>query len=227
MDTLLRRRMMLAGGDEPIPLPYTPVDYIETDGDAYINTGIIGTGGKSAELKILAASLSSGNQVFLGVTSGEDNKSTMFVPCLISSNGKCYFGYYFFYASDAPSVATSIANCTPFEVRVSLKKSAQSLGVRRDGESTFTSYSKTQSSNVSNTVPMFLFAGRNPSGGVARKCVAGSRVYYARIYSDANYATLAFDGVPCLYNGEYGLWDKISDSFFGNANSTGAFSGPI
>jgi hypothetical protein len=50
MDALLRRRAMMAGGTPPAPLPYTPVEYIETDGTAYINTGIKGDVPFSSEL---------------------------------------------------------------------------------------------------------------------------------------------------------------------------------
>ena len=54
MDALLRRRAMIgAGGGPTPPLPYTPVEYIETDGVAYIDTGITGVPSKSAEIKVL------------------------------------------------------------------------------------------------------------------------------------------------------------------------------
>ena len=228
MDALLRRRAMIAaGGYVPPtpPTPYTPVDYIETDGTAYINTGIVGTGARSATMKILIAE--SASQIFLGVYPGADGRSTLFTMCAVSGSNKCYFGYYYFYSSDAPSVGDSINNGTPFEVQVSLKRYAQSLGVKQAGESSFTSYSKSQSSNTNSDYNMYLFAGNNPSDGTPiRNCVSGTRVYECKIYSDESYQTLVFNGVPCYYNGEYGLWDKVSDSFFGNAANSGTFIGP-
>ena len=73
---------------------------------------------------------------------------------------------------------------------------------------------------------MYLFAGNNANTSVVDKCSQASRLYYCKIYSDDSYTTLVFDGVPCYYNGEYGLWDRVSDSFKGNINSSGAFTGP-
>lgn len=205
--------------------PYTPLEYIETDGTAYINTGIIGTGARSARIKALA--VSGGGQVLLGVNPNEDNNSTMFIMCAFSSASKCYFGYYSFYSSDAPSVSNSITNETPFEVHVSLAKDAQSLGLKQNGESAFTLYSKSQSSQVSNTAPMYLFTGCNPSGLVpVSRCKSGTRVYYCKIYSDESYETLVFDGLPCYFDGEYGLWDRVTNTFFGNVAGSGAFTGP-
>ena len=55
MDALLRRRqMMLAGGTPPAPLPYTPVEYIVTDGNCYIlpGGGFAATPPKSCEMKV-------------------------------------------------------------------------------------------------------------------------------------------------------------------------------
>ena len=46
MDTLLRRRIMMAtGGEPPTPVPpYRPVEYLENPSNARIDTGIVGNG---------------------------------------------------------------------------------------------------------------------------------------------------------------------------------------
>lgn len=227
MDALLRRRqMMLAGGTPPAPLPYTPVDYIETDGVAYINTGIIGVPPKSAELKMLAVAASA-NETILGslgsTTDGEAKKFQMFRQL---SSEKIGFGYYYNVSSaDGVSISNSITNGTPFEIKGSFKSGTQSVGVKQYGESSFTTASKSYTKAVSSSLPMYLFAA-NVNGTVGQNLASGTRMYYCKIYSNATYGGLVFDGVPCYYNGQYGLWDKVSGTFKGNAASSGAFTGP-
>ena len=213
------------------PLPYTPLSYIETDGVAYINTNIAGTPAKSAEIKVLPVT-GQDSQTFLGssgsTTDGEGKKFVMFYARQLSADNRyhlCGGYYYLISASTSPDVNNSVINGTPLIGKTSFKKGAQTISAKQEGESSFTSVSKTYSSTVSSTLKMYLLA-ENRNGSVVNKCQSGTRLYYCKIYSDSTYATLIFDGVPCLYNGEYGIWDRVSDSFFGNAANSGAFSGP-
>lgn len=202
-------------------LPYTPVAYIETDGDAYINTGITGNAGRSCELKFEAGSLTGTRQCILGTETGNENTS-LFVLVDVGSGGSLGFGYRYFYNNpDFPITAQS-----PFDVKCAMKRSSQVLQLKYSGESSFSSYSKTQSNTITTNMPMYLFAGNNANTSVVDKCSQASRLYYCKIYSDDSYTTLVFDGVPCYYNGEYGLWDRVSGTFFGNAAGSGAFTGP-
>ncbi len=226
MDALLRRRqMMLAGGTPPAPLPYTPVDYIETDGVAFINTGILGNDPRSAEIKFTPTLKA--YQVILGTTNGTDGNAKTYVLFQIGSAGSLNFSHYYNYSSGAPSIENSINNATPFVAKVAFKKNSQVLQVKQEGESSFTSFSKTNSNTVTTGNPMYLFANYKQSiGGADTKCNTGSKLYYCKIYSDNTYTTLVLDFVPCVYQGEYGMWDNVSDTFFGNAAGSGAFTGP-
>lgn len=202
-------------------LPYTPLTYIQTDGTAYIDTGIESTSPKSCELKVLIPSAT--NCAFLG--KGQINTSSqntgMFVPLAIY-NSTAVFGYRFRYSSGAPSVSDSITNQTPFIARTRLKTGNQWIGVKQDGEESWTSLSKTQGNAPISPANMYLFRTNYTTPW---QCPSGSRVYYCRIYGDYDLTTLVFDGIPCIYNGEYGLWDKVTNTFFGNAAGSGAFSG--
>ena len=220
---------MMADGGTP-PLPYTPVDYIVADGTAYINTNIAGTPAKSMELKALTISSQSNSGLLGSMGSSTDGEGKKFIMAQIayfsSDTSKHIVGaYYYLISSGSPSVADSVANGTPFVIRTSFKKSAQSIGVKQEGESSYTAVTKIYSSTVSSTLKMFLLALNN-NGTAASVAESGTRLYYCKIYSDATYSTLVFDGVPCYYNGEYGIWDKVTDSFFGNVAGSGAFSGP-
>ena len=200
---------------------YTVVDYIQTDGTAYIDTGIESTSPKSCELKVLVPSVT--NCAFLG--KGQINTSSqntgMFVPLAVY-NSAAIFGYRFRYSSGAPSVSDSITNQTPFIARTRLKAGTQWIGVKQEGDTSWTSLSKTQGNAPISPANIYLF---RTNYSTSWQCPSGSRVYYCKIYSDYDLTTLVFDGVPCYYNGEYGLWDNVTNSFFGSANS-GTFSGP-
>lgn len=225
MDTLLRRRMMLAGGDEPIPLPYTPVDYIETDGTAYITTRITGEPPRSSEIKVmLGGTAMCGILCAYTIPSGYDTKNFALLKCY---NKYAWFAHYYNYGSadGVPSVAYSVDNNKPFVVKTSIKKGAQSISVKEENSDSWVTTSKTQNSNVSSTYGLAIFNGYQ-NGSFSLPAPAGTRLYYCKIYSDSTYTTLVRDYVPCFYNGEYGLWDKVNDEFYGNAAASGAFTGP-
>lgn len=206
--------------------PYTPVDYIETDGVAYIDTGVMGDDPKAVEMKFTPAGTTNNIQSLLGTTNGSENADT-FLMAQITTGGGLGFAHYYYYSSGAPSIADSISNRTPVIVKSAMKKNSQVLQVKQDGESAFTTFSKANSNSIATHKPMYLLAANSPSAGSGiRKCLSGTRLYYCKIYSKDDYTDLIFDGVPCLYRGEYGLWDNITNSFFGNIAGSGAFSGP-
>lgn len=224
MDALLRRRAMIAAGGTPPtpPLPYTPVDYIETDGVAYIDTGILGNDSRSCEIKYLHPSAVYG--CILG-SYGTASRSYFLLVAVTEAMHVGFEHYYGYGANDGtPSVEESIQNQTPFIVKNAMRKGSQKIKVKQEGDSSFTSLSKTNNNAISTGYSMALFA-RNTHGTIDANCPSGSRLYYCKIYSDATYTTLVRDYVPCLYHGEYGMWDKVSNAFFGNAAASGAFTG--
>lgn len=231
MDALLRRRAMIGAGSGPTPpLPYTPVEYIETDGTAYIDTGITGVPVKSAEIKILP--IGGASQSFLGsrgtTTDGEAKKFQMFRMVYYSSDVQYYLGYGYYYtvgSTSSPSITNSVTNGTPFEAKISLKSGTQTQSVKEYGDASFRTHSTTYTKSISSSLTMYLFAV-NTNGTAGQLAASGTRLYYCKIYSDNNYSTLIFNGVPCYYNGEYGLWDKVSNSFFGAVSGSGTFTGP-
>lgn len=220
MDALLRRRqMMLAGGTPPAPLPYTPVEYIETDGTAYIDTGISGSIPRSFEMRITPMPVSS-EYYFAGV---RVSASSRMYPLLISSSKTA--GYAFNSSAWNPtSIATSIDNRSPMDVRTHIRSGSQQIGIKQAGDSSYTNFSKTATGSFTTTLKIFLFTANN-NGSPLTSC-AGVRLHSVKIYVDSTYTTCYFDGQPCIYNGEYGLWDRISNTFFGNAAVSGAFTGP-
>ena len=210
------------GFDSPV---YTEVDYIQSDGTAFIDTGIFGADARSVEMKYLSSAAS--NHMPMGLYSGSEDTSLFGILVSGTNGGLIGIAHRYFYTTGGPSVSDSITNQTPFVMKMAYTKDSQTIEVKQEGESSYTSFSKSESTQVDTKQTMYLFAAHKPSDGSAiQKAPSGSRMYYCKIYSDVAYTNLIFDGVPCLYNNEYGLWDKVSNSFFGNAASSGAFSGP-
>lgn len=220
MDALLRRRqMMLAGGTPPAPLPYTPVEYIETDGTAYIDTGIKGNIPRSFEMRVTPMPVSS-EYYFAGA---RVSASLRMMALLFSADKKAGFAFNG-YAYNPTSIATSVDNRSPMDVKVHIRTGSQQIGIKQAGQSAYTNYSQTRSLTLTTGLNIFLFTANN-NGSPLTSC-AGVRLHSVKIYVDSTYTNLAFDGQPCLYNGEYGLWDKKTNTFFGNAAGSGAFTGP-
>ena len=230
MDALLRRRAMIAAGGTtpPTPPPYTPVEYIVTDGACYIDTRMYAAPPKATEIKVLlgdnvSCALIAG---FL-VSSGGDARQ--FAPARYSSTSKTiaisFYHNYVGTSDGMPVIDYSIDNDKPFIVKTDMKKGAQNVFVKQENSDSWITASKTNNNNVNTTnYNLRIFcAYRNNTNELFAP--AGSRLYYCRIWSDETYTTLVRDFVPCLYEGEYGLWDNVSNSFFGNAGS-GTFSGP-
>ena len=200
--------------------PDGPVDWIETDGVAYINTGVIGVDPRSAEIKCIAKQ--KGDRI-LSSSTGAENASN-YALLFISSSATAALAHYYFYSNGFPSVQDAITNSTPFVARVAMKKGSQSMSVKKEGESSYTTYSRTDNNSTRSTRTLFLFG--NNTGGNPIIATSGTRVYYCKIYSDDTFTTLVRDFIPYRYKGQYGLWDNVTNSFFANAASSGAFSGP-
>ena len=203
-------------------LPDGPLEYIETDGSAYINTGIEGKWPRSCELKI--GVINTDFACFLGARVASEGRRFQLVMNL---GGRVDIGAVKSY-SNGVSIESSVTNQTPVVVRSMLHNTTGSyIEAKQEGESSFTR--KTISSypggsNPTTGLNLFLFA--NNYGGVpANFEPEGTPLYYCKIYSDDSLSTLVFDGVPYRYNHKCGLWDNVSNTFFGNANSSGAFIG--
>lgn len=210
------------------PLPYTSVSYIQTDGTAYIDTGINGNYPKSVEMKIVPVAPSD-TMALLGSKSSSNNYPFVIAGQWGSSVGSYSNYLYYSYGTittEGLPIASSITNQTPVIIRSSLGPPTTKFAIKQDGDSSFTEITFATTRQVNSNLNMFLFA-RNEDGVAGALAASGTKLNYCKIYGDLDLGgTLLFDGVPAYYNGEYGLWDKVSNAFFGNVASSGAFTGP-
>lgn len=205
---------------------YAPVEYIETDGNCYILPGsaFAATPPKSSEIKVKMGSNTSCS-LLAGwmASSGSNNKQFALARCF----NKCAcFSYYTNYGSadGMPSVSYSIDNDLPFIVKTDIKKGTQHISVKQENSESWTTATKSNNNTVSSTY-LFCIFGAYRNSHYEDLAPNGTRLYYCKIYSDNTYGGLVFDGVPAYYNGQYGLWDKVSGTFKANSGS-GTISGP-
>lgn len=216
--------LVFQSGSGPTPPPYIEVEYIESDGTAYIDTGIKGNAPMSAKISVTPATIESGNTYPFGVR--KDSGNTRFFFLTLNADKKAGFGYGSANTVNALNVAASFNNRTPVIFQTSLKAGSQKFYAKQDGESSYASATGSASGTVTTGMNIFLFTYNYIGSPSTTSNISGFRVQWCSIYSDDNFTTLVRHFIPCYYNGEYGMWDLVSDTFFGNAASSGAFTGP-
>lgn len=221
---LLRRRGMMQAAAAP------PADgqleWIETDGVAYINTGYKGRQPRSVKLKtFIPTSLSSIGCLIgcEGISSEPD--SNKYIPVRIALNPfRACFAYNYYYTSGSVDISQLVADGKIIDVYCQIKTGSQVLGAKEEGGGSYASYSKTATANISSNYTMYVFAC-NRAGTPVFHCENGTRILELTIYSDFNMTTELLAFKPWRLNGEVGLMDTLTDTFYGNAAGSGAFTG--
>lgn len=218
----LGSNLVFQKGSSPTPTPYTLVDYIETDGTAYINTGIKGNAPMSSKINLIPVVSASGNTYFFGCR--KDSGDTRFSFCLLTSDKKATFAYGAGVMSNGLDISSSVDNGTEVTIQTRFKVNSQIIYKKEAGESSYTNSGYASQENVQTDTDIFVFCLNNQ--GSPGTILDGLKIRHVMIYSDYDWTNLVFDGNACYYNGEYGMWDMVSDTFFGNAAGSGAFTGP-
>lgn len=188
--------------ENPLPSGYTMLECIESTGTQYINTGVTGTGDTSIEMECATMSTSAAAGIFYGAAQEYNNRAF-----------ECYTGdgnLEFNYGSSYQFTDTTVAN-----QKITIKHNKNNVIIEKNGEVS----SQIQFSYSSFTTPstICLFAISRPSG-----VLKGSvKIYSCKIYSGD---TLTRNFIPCIQDssGQIGMYDLITNSFYGN-NGTGDF----
>ena len=187
-----------------LPHGYTEVEYIESTGSQYINTGVTGISGLMADGAMMPLSIpASGGAVFLGAYPPQ----WYMVYFNKGSTGYSYNSW----KSGSKGMQVGVKH----EFAVDFTGGNQSF--KLDGEVIC-------SSNIAETVcssSLFAFAG-NISGGASYFAIA--RLYNLRMYTKD---TLLRDFVPCVSDVDgAGLFDLVSKTFYKNLGSGSFIAGP-
>ena len=182
-----------------LPVGYTQVEYIESTGTQYIDTGInINTTTSRYETKI-SPSLVSGTIAIFGTrNSSSANQSSMNMFIIDGT-----FRLDWLYGAMGNSVKNISSNT---EYTISITRGLATINNVNyvSGENTSIDSSYT-----------FYIGNLNNAGSVYSKEFSG-KIYYSKLY---NNNILVFDGVPCYRksDNEIGMYDLVSNTFFTNA----------
>ena len=201
-DTVKSLRFFLL---EPESHPYaTRLDYIESSGSQWIDTGVRGKVGVVAEVDVACVTM--GDNTILGCR--KDSGDTRFYP-VHWANGKWWKGWLRggVYWSTSPE----ITNGQKYHVRTVFKSGEQAFYV--DGVSKGTPTSET--SSFDSGINMYLFAANKYGTGVFQG--ASARIYSAKIWLEGD---LKRDYVPCKdEDGVACLYDLVDGRYFYNGGS--------
>ena len=203
------------GGDS-----YQLINYLETDGIAYIDLGFPAFQPFYMECEAMATQ-SSGEQFLWGARSSGNNRhffgwdggsdplyKILWEPTFL------YRTYSFPTDAWQKSIISINSDGSGYFTRVAGKYSQQTQAIQGNNPIVANNH-------------LFLFAA-NDSGQVANKCASGTRlkrIFFSNDTADPlNHKIL--DLRPCIKNGvEFGMVDVLTNTFYGNAAASGAFTG--
>lgn len=206
-------------------LPDGQLEWIETDGVAYIDSGVKGMQSFAAEAKIYPKQVPSSFVSIIGTETGNamDGPNRL-IPFIINDVSKACFARYFLYSSGMRDISSAITNETYYIQRSQLRSGSQLISTKLYGESTFTTVTKAGTADVGTSYNMYIFAA-NRDGTVSKKCPNGTKIGYLTIWGNYDMTSTLKTFVPWRLNGEVGLMDTLTNTFHGNAAGSGAFTG--
>ena len=187
---------------------YTRLEYIESTGTQYIDTGIVLKGTDVVEVKYSNVNRTNTSCLLFGYyKSSADNRFAYnFWQSAIR-------GGYFYYGAEQEQISTPPTDDGLAHI---IKLGNGSL--YHDS----TLIKSGMSSNFTASENMFLFASSGPNLFQTK-----ARVHYAKITDNNN--TLIFDGVPARRNSDnvLGMYDTVSGQFFTNQGTGDFIAGPV
>lgn len=186
---------------------YTPVDYIESSGTQYVDTGFKPNNNTKVECQVY----------YYGNTS---SSSGFFFYGARDSGAVAQFGCYVDATSSVNKAEPRYGTQNGTRANLAHASTHNILQDKNvftlDSTTTVTMTSQTFQTNYN----MYIF-GMNTGGGVGSVALSGNRVYSFKIYDNA---TLVRDFIPVIdYNNVACLFDKVENKFYYN-QGTGSFT---
>lgn len=183
-------------------LPYdAEVEWLKTDGIAYLNTGIKISSSLMFDLSFYAPVPTTNNWLFGGFVSSSSGQLGVLAEMSNTQKFQWKFGQY----------SVNTVNVSAGNYRLYNTDAANTLNING------TSYSAT--ANTFSTQIDFLLLGFNVNGNPST-FVAQTEFKKGKLWVDG---TLVRDYIPVRKDGVGYLYDKVSGELFGNANSSGSF----
>ena len=203
MGTLLNRRRFLGGGgEEPLPQGAVKVEYLESTGTQYIDTGIYPDQDTGVEIEFSTSFTNSDREAF-----GARSYSRYYELLLDRSH---YL--YYQYGSSTPIIAYGTNNLNYYYNWYADKNVLRDLSNK-----TVLATLPEQTFSISNTLYLFgLHSSSFQRGLVGRIC-------YCKIYSNQ---ILVRDFIPVRVGQVGYMYDKVSGTLIGNAGTGDFVLGP-
>ena len=203
----IRRANVAAGsGDEPTPgrLPagYTELAYLQSDGNQYINTGIVPTAATDVTIDMQITSIGVSKYIL-----GRYKSNGQFYLYIAGNASTPY--YQFAWSSAYANYSGSVIDTDRHVIRLYSDGSTSHLNI--DGSDVF---NRTTVDHSGNTLPLTLFRG----GDSMVRAGMPQKIWSAVV---KNNGVKAMELVPAKRNSdnEVGMYDLVSDSFLTNAGS--------
>lgn len=195
-----------------LPSGYTEVEYLESSGTQYINTGVIPATNMRAEVDFQWNAIAANS--WLTVFGSRTSSGSQDQFNITTDTGNSYAGF----------ASQELTLTTPFNVvgkRYTVALDKNSVTVNGVTAGTYRS-----GLNVVSNYPMYIF-GRNNAGGFGNGFTG--RIYSLKLYVDG---ALSRHYVPCKNaSGTTGMYDIVKGVFYANAGSgtfaTGASTGGV
>lgn len=191
-----------------LPSGYKRLEYIQSSGTQYIDTGLSAPTGMRVQCDVELMSLRSGLNMLFGSHDASDPYYRNYLAA--SSNGYWEIGAY--------GVGTFGSVTTGRKYNIDVCTISGSLSAKIDG--TAYAIGNIAPSTKRSDLNVYLFA-LNYAGGLLWSSM---KLYSTKIYLDAAGSSPARDFIPCKNaSGTIGLWDDVNGLFYTNAG-TGVFT---
>ena len=195
-----------AGGSVTPVLPYdTEIEYLQSSGTQYINTGIKPTTNFKCEIKAQYVKNNNGFDTLVGCYDGTNYGVALGLQSTSGGN-KLYLQF----GGGSSFAASNVTTTTALHTFIT-QLSNNTLSISVDG----TANTATYSGSLPN-MNLFLFARNKATVGN----FANAKIYYCKIWNGGN---LVFDATPVRVGQVGYMYDKVSGQLFGNSG-TGSFT---
>ena len=187
--------------DTNCDVPDAYIDYVESLGNSYVDTGIIGRSGTAAKMEI--ALMANSDQALLASRDGNNR----FYPIHNGGGNQWLYGYGGYTKFGSFEVGRK------YYVDSSLAAGSQVISIGEDGpEGATTTYvSNTSATSINTGRSMYLFCCNQSGSALAKQYWGKARVYWLKIFQDGE---MVRDFRPCLKYGEAALYDAVSETIF-------------
>lgn len=189
------------------PPSYTLLDFIQSSGTQYIRTGITFNASEKNSYRMTI------DAEFYDVSLGLVGCASYLSYYVGSMNGLIYYSTS--YSDSNTGLTYSVGTRLQFD----LDNPSNSIKIISNGTQIYSAMTTT-SSQASGAKELYLFGYNANDAGAPM--LSAMRIYSAKIYKNG---TMLRDFIPCINpQGELGMFDSVSRTFFGNAGS-GSFTG--